>query len=330
MRRTVANKKLFCKQVRNVKTRTASSGGVRNLYQAILANKGQGSYCVVRKVGGIGDVLMILPSLRQIKSEFPHIRLTFALDRHRTANDNYYSLCANLPFIDNIVDARYVNHSNYKYVADVSAVCIRYERSDLPAVNRIDLFAQHLGVQKIANKIPQYIVEGTEAHWASEALMPLRAAEVRLVALHTASMDGKRCWPKERYLELVEACAGLPIHFVVFDYNNVFNNWDKFDNVTNFSNTNIREMAALIGQCDLFVGPDSGPMHIAAAVRTPAIVLFGSIPPEARINYYPTHVAITSDSVSCLGCWYSPCRIQLKCMKDITAIHVRLKIQEYL
>jgi len=39
---------------------------------------------------------------------------------------------------------------------------------------------------------------------------------------------------------------------------------------------NLREVTALIAACDVYIGNDTGPMHIAAAVRTPVIALFGS------------------------------------------------------
>lgn len=41
------------------------------------------------------------------------------------------------------------------------------------------------------------------------------------------------------------------------------------------SNLSIGELVALIADANLFVGNDSGPAHIAAAVKTPQVVLFG-------------------------------------------------------
>lgn len=44
--------------------------------------------------------------------------------------------------------------------------------------------------------------------------------------------------------------------------------------------TSLSGLAAAIKQCKLFIGPDTGPMHIARAVRTPLIGLFGPVDPN--------------------------------------------------
>jgi len=46
----------------------------------------------------------------------------------------------------------------------------------------------------------------------------------------------------------------------------------------NACDLSIVEAAALLRRADLFVGPDSGPMNLAAAGATPAFTLFGSTP----------------------------------------------------
>ena len=46
----------------------------------------------------------------------------------------------------------------------------------------------------------------------------------------------------------------------------------------------LRELAALTARARLFVGVDSAPMHIAAAMRTPAVALFG---PSSEIAWGP-------------------------------------------
>ncbi len=59
--------------------------------------------------------------------------------------------------------------------------------------------------------------------------------------------------------------------------------------------TSIGELAAQLEQCDLFIGNDSSPMHLAAAVNTPVIAIFGPTSPQEYGPYPPDdpkHVAI--------------------------------------
>jgi ADP-heptose:LPS heptosyltransferase len=45
---------------------------------------------------------------------------------------------------------------------------------------------------------------------------------------------------------------------------------------------NLRELISLINKCKIFIGIDSGPSHIAAALKKPALIFFGAVNPEFR------------------------------------------------
>lgn len=56
--------------------------------------------------------------------------------------------------------------------------------------------------------------------------------------------------------------------------------------------TSLRELAGLANRCKFFIGGDTGPMHIAAAVGAPCVGLFGTTRPEESGAYGPQHVAV--------------------------------------
>ena len=284
-------------------------------FYKLLEADPKGKVCVIRKLGGIGDVLMATPMLRQIKKDFPKCELTFAIDMHSTKSNIYYELIKNAPFLDFIKDHRYVDTHQYMAVVDISSVCIRHEHSGLPILNRIDIFSRAAGIPCLENKLPFYSVEEKEGFWADKFL---RGIKNKKVILHTASMEGKRSWPLEKYDELIQLALldKLNATFIILDFNNPEKRWN-YKNCIDASNTSLREMAALISKADFFIGPDSGPMHIAGALEIQSLVLFGSIPPEARINYYPSHTAYRNNTLPCIGCWYKPCDKNLKCMTSI-------------
>lgn len=79
----------------------------------------------------------------------------------------------------------------------------------------------------------------------------------------------------------------------------------------------IDEFAALLSQLDLFLTCDTGPMHIAWAVDTPVVALFG---PTTREPVYPRgekHLILYSDSVDCLQCHRETCSHK-RCMYSLT------------
>jgi heptosyltransferase-3 len=69
----------------------------------------------------------------------------------------------------------------------------------------------------------------------------------------------------------------------------------------------LNRLAAMIAKAKLFVGIDSAPMHIAAAMGTPTVALFG---PSGEFNWGPWQVAhrvVTSATFACRPCGQDGC-----------------------
>ncbi|MBM3208063.1 MAG: lipopolysaccharide heptosyltransferase II [Chlamydiae bacterium] len=79
--------------------------------------------------------------------------------------------------------------------------------------------------------------------------------------------------------------------------------------------TSLRELAALLKICDVLLTNDSGPMHIAAALGTPVVALFGSTSPEIT-GPFRTGVVVQKP-VECSPCYQRTCPIDFRCMKKI-------------
>ncbi len=56
--------------------------------------------------------------------------------------------------------------------------------------------------------------------------------------------------------------------------------------------TTLPELAAVVRRSQLFIGSDTGPLHLAVAVGVPSIGLFGPMPAERNGPYGPKHIAI--------------------------------------
>jgi heptosyltransferase I len=56
--------------------------------------------------------------------------------------------------------------------------------------------------------------------------------------------------------------------------------------------TSLTELAALARRARLFIGADTGPLHLAAAVDTPCVGLYGPWPATRHGPYGPQHIAL--------------------------------------
>lgn len=81
--------------------------------------------------------------------------------------------------------------------------------------------------------------------------------------------------------------------------------------------TSIGELMAFIDECDLYITNDSGPMHIADALKTPLVALFGSTN-HIKTGPYSQPEGVITQNVACSPCYKRECPIDFRCMKRIT------------
>ena len=80
--------------------------------------------------------------------------------------------------------------------------------------------------------------------------------------------------------------------------------------------TSLRELVALIGLARLFVTNDTGPMHIADALGTPILAIFGPTEP-AVTGPVRSRSAVLRKDVPCRPCLYRKCPYDHRCMTAI-------------
>jgi 3-deoxy-D-manno-octulosonic-acid transferase/heptosyltransferase-1 len=92
--------------------------------------------------------------------------------------------------------------------------------------------------------------------------------------------------------------------------------------------TSLSELAYLYKKARFLITTDSGPMHLAAAVGTPVIALFGPTDPARTGPYGKGHTIIRAD-LPCSPCFLKKCATR-KCMRDISPEQVFTVIAEKL
>ncbi|HUK04982.1 MAG TPA: putative lipopolysaccharide heptosyltransferase III [Burkholderiales bacterium] len=153
---------------------------------------------------------------------------------------------------------------------------------------------------------------------AAEASVAARLAAEGLgargfVHLHPASRWRFKCWTPERNAELIDRLAGA--HRVVLTaapdpderaFVEAILASTKAKPLNLAGQLSIRELGALTARAKLFVGVDSMPMHLAAAMRTPVVALFG---PSGEHEWRPWRVShrVVTSSHPCRPCGNDGC-----------------------
>ena len=90
--------------------------------------------------------------------------------------------------------------------------------------------------------------------------------------------------------------------------------------------TSLRELLAFISICDAFLANDSGPMHIAAALKRPLVAIFG--PTDEKVSRpYPKGVVIHKH-LDCSPCHLRECPRSNECMKAISVEEVYQELKK--
>ena len=138
-------------------------------------------------------------------------------------------------------------------------------------------------------------------------------AERGFVHLHPASRWRFKCWTAERNAELIDRLAGA--HRIVISAAPDADEMRLVEEIlartrskpVNWAGQlSIKELGALTARARLFVGVDSMPMHLAAAMRTPTVALFG---PSGEQEWRPWRVAhrVVTSSHPCRPCGNDGC-----------------------
>ncbi len=244
--------------------------GLQPLRWALKGLFGARREIVVELRWRLGDEIMALPIYEALRKQHPGARIT--------AWCNYPDLLIDHPHVDAIND---------------TAVCPdRYLllRSGPRAVYRIEHYARCARVPVPANR--------PRLHYTDWHVSSIDALKQPFVAVSPgASWETKR-WPMDRWRETCARIEAMGYAIVELGYDD-----EPIGVGTSLMNkTTVREAACVLHAAALFLGCDSGLMHLALAAGTPTVALFGPTDPAILVRDEPNLTAIRSTN-PCIGCW---------------------------
>jgi heptosyltransferase-3 len=168
---------------------------------------------------------------------------------------------------------------------------------------------RRIGVQPTLNERRVTFVPGSEAEGRVEQLV-----QKPFIQVHPASRWRFKCWPAAKNAELIDRFAAEG-HNVVLTAAPDPQEMSFLDEILAKARTkplslagmlSLKELGALAARAKLFVGVDSMPMHLAAAMGTPTVALFG---PSGEAQWGPWHAdsRVVSTTHSCRPCGLDGC-----------------------
>ena len=156
-----------------------------------------------------------------------------------------------------------------------------------------------------------------------------------LVGIHPGGSSFDKRWPEKHYAELADRLARRDNAVVL-----ILHGPDEAalartiqeamqTRALVYAPPSIRELAALLSRCNLFVCNDSGPMHLAAALAVPTVAIFG---PTDHGVWHPLSekASIVRRDMPCWPCSAHKCKIGWECTKKLPVAQVWNKIEERL
>lgn len=290
---------------------------------------------LVIRGGAVGDFILTLPALRLLREAFPTAQLELIGYRHiaALAERRFYAdavrsieygpmagffarggtldaeLCEYFAGFQQVVS--YLFDPDGIFEANLRRAGVK---NFLAAHIRIDDSAH--AAHQLARPLQQlalYLEEPGAAIFPNEgdhaaANEFLRDEEAPMLALHPGSGGARKNWPLARWRELIAqlladsrrllVVGGEAEHATLAELDTTFPGRLRFAR-----DLPLPQLAAVLARCVGFVGHDSGISHLAAAVGTPCVLLFGPTDPHvwAPANAHVRVVAAPDGDLACVG-----------------------------
>jgi len=309
---------------------------------------------LVIRPGGLGDALLLLPSLVVLHGAYPHAELVVLAEPRNaqafsllpfscrvvnyTRMDRLLALFMEPPF-DVVIDteqwyglsalvARFMK-GTFKVGFDTSERKCCFHRNIDYSHHEYEVEAFFRLFQPVGVKAPEWWpfvpFQGNVPFYLQPS--PVRDGKGR-PAIFTGASHLSRRWGKENFLEVVRFLAGDGWKVAVVggygekdDGEYMASSFPDGKVLDCTGSTSLRETVGALSSCSLLITADSSVMHLAWLLRVPTLSLFGPGILEKWAPRGPGHMAVKLD-MPCSPCTrfgtVPPCPHDYACMRDLT------------
>jgi heptosyltransferase-1 len=188
-----------------------------------------------------------------------------------------------------------------------------------------------IGIQ--ASRVPPYPEIHIDDASLSTSVLEARAVRPKIV-LHIGAGNRFRDWGKGNFAALLGRLEGVTV-FLVGEGERERERAKGFAGMRHVRDwtgrLSIRDMLALVADSQVFVGADSGPLHVAALTPTPIVAFYGPNIPAISGPWRRENVTILERDLECRPCSQRECIYdRMACMEGIDVDHVYQAISRYL
>jgi len=328
------------------------------------AREGHPRRILVIRPGGIGDAVLFIPMLRELRRTWPGCRIDLLLERRNAGvldgtglADRLLRYDAGPGVLATVLRTPYdlvIDTEQYHCLTSLVTLATRAPRRiGFATGSRRRLYTETVPYDRQRYEVLSFLdlarqATGREPHWdPDEPFYPLPHAAVRtarkalaeirregrpLVAIHPGASIPERRWPPERYAEVARGLADRGAAIVVLGgpqdvraARTIAAALGERPHVVLAGTTTLTEAAAVVAEVAVYVSADTGLLHLAYAVGTPTVHLFG---PGVLSKWGPPGSRFRSvrHDVPCSPCttygYTPPCAQGLVCMLGIEPRHV--------
>lgn len=287
---------------------------------------------IFSKFSGIGDIICTFPAALRLREKHPGAPLIYHCHK------DFFCLPKLAGVTARTTDYVDIGQLAFWYGAFLGGFYEFSSEDDQPENQATKLyiqdFAARFGVHVTgAHPALQALPDRTQKvrHWISEEL----GEEGPLVIFHPGPTWPVREWPQDHWRSLAEHLRNSPpVRILQIGSRSSLTHGTHLPEaipgvVSWLDRLNLEDTASLLSLADLFVGVDSGMLHLAVSLNVRSVGLWGPTSPQFRFSAEKSNFFVVSRA-ACQGChhraprlhWITGCPQQIECMKAIGVAEV--------
>ena len=307
----------------------------------------------------MGDCLLLTSSVRAIKEDFPEFRISVLVD------ERFADCFDGNPDFDEIIVAKRKFTTALRLMVRRFNLIINLHGGPTSLIYALAAIGRRIGAEQFQYSRlyhglvprPDPAVHTAESTMASFQWMGVRreippalryeihsreSSRIReklagkpYVVIHPASVMATKRWEAERFGEVGRSLAQRNFKIVVVagpgEESFAGRTAQKIEGASIMLGLSIRELAEVIRGARLYIGNDSGPMHLAAAVGTPTIAVWGSSD-SRRWRPWSVDHRVVQNPFECNPCPGYRCLVADSplCIESVTVEQVNAAVEEIL